>query len=68
MPCGSASPACSAIVQQFFRGRSASSPSTNPRTRRRVSTRGNRPAIRSSSLSVSASHRPGPTLWPAATA
>ena len=29
MPCGSGSPACSAMVQQFFRGRSASSPSTN---------------------------------------
>ena len=30
MPCGSRSPACSAMVQQFLRGRSASSPSRNP--------------------------------------
>ena len=29
MPCGSASPACSAMLQQFFRGRSASTPRTN---------------------------------------
>ena len=68
LPSGSRSPACSAIDQQFFRGRSASNPRTNPRTRRRVSTRGNREAIRSNSPAVSASHRPASTLWPAATA
>jgi integrase-like protein len=44
IPPGAPSPACSAVVQQFFRGRSASSPSTNARARRRGSTRGKRPA------------------------
>src|SRR4029450_6874749 len=43
MPSGVASPACSAIVQQFLRGRSASSPSTNPLARRRGSSRPNPP-------------------------
>src|SRR6185312_11337466 len=56
------------IVQQFFRGRSANSPNTNPRTRRRVSTRPKRPAIRSSSLSTSAAQSAASTLWPTATA
>ena len=46
MPSGVASPAHSAIVQQFLRGRSDSSPSTNRPARRRGSTRANRPAIR----------------------
>jgi integrase len=68
IPCGSRSPACSAIDQQFFLGRSASRPRTNCPARRRVSTRANRPAIRSSSLSTSAAHAPAPTLSPAATA
>ena len=40
------SPACSAIVQQFLRGRSAIRPSTNSRAWRRGSARPNRPAIR----------------------
>src|SRR5215813_12355453 len=34
-------PACSAIVQQFVRGNGASRPSTDPRARRRGSTRRN---------------------------
>lgn len=46
MPSGLASPAHSAIDQQFLRGRSDSSPSTKSRTRHRGSTRANRPAIR----------------------
>src|SRR5215204_4911535 len=62
MPCGSVSPACSAMLQQFLRGKSASSPSRNPRARRRVSTRANRPAIRASNLSASACQPAGPTL------
>jgi hypothetical protein len=37
-PSGVASPAYSAIVQQFLRGKPASKPSTNPRARRRGST------------------------------
>jgi len=40
------SPAHSAMVQQFLRGRSDSRPSTSFRARRRDSTRVNRPAIR----------------------
>jgi len=47
-PCGSRSPACSAMVQQFWRG-PAGSPRTNAPPRRRVSIRGNRAAIRASS-------------------
>src|SRR5206468_3798802 len=65
---GVASPTCSAIVQQFFRGRSASSVSRNPRTRRRHSIRPNRPAIRSSSSSTPADQPAGPTLARATTA
>lgn len=46
MPSGVLSPAHSAMVQQFLRGRSDSSPSTNFRTRHRGSTRANLLAIR----------------------
>jgi hypothetical protein len=67
MPSGVAWPACSAIVQQFFLGRSASSPSTNARACRRGSTRANRPATRPSSSSSPACQLAGVTLWPAAT-
>jgi hypothetical protein len=68
-PSGLASPACSAIVQQFLRGRSARSPSTNALARRRGSTRPNRPATRPSNSSSPACQRAGSTsrLWPAAT-
>jgi hypothetical protein len=51
MPSGDASPACSAIVQQFVRGNPASNPSRNNPTRRRGSTRTNRDAIRATSSS-----------------
>jgi hypothetical protein len=68
IPSGVASPACPAIDQQFFRGKSANNPSTNARTRRRGSTRPNRPATHPRSSSNIACHRPGSTLWPAATA
>jgi hypothetical protein len=61
IPSGVASPACSAIVQQFLRGRSASSPSTNALACRRGSTRGNRAATRPSNSSGPARHRPGST-------
>jgi hypothetical protein len=50
-PIGLGSPACSAILQQFLRGRSASSPSTNALARRRGSTRPNRAATRPSNPS-----------------
>lgn len=62
MPSGVASPACSARVQQFFRGRSDSSPETRCRTRRRGSTRVNRPAIRLIRPSKASCHRAGTTL------
>jgi hypothetical protein len=65
---GVASPECSASVQQFFRGRSASSPSRNPRTRARSSIRPNRPTIRSASSSTAADQPAGPTLARATTA
>src|SRR3954454_20973224 len=68
MPSGVASPACSAIVQQFLRGRSASNPSTKAWTRCRTSTRPHRPATRSSSSSIRARQPAGPTLAPAVTA
>src|SRR6516164_4755773 len=55
------------MVQQFLRGSSASRPSTNARARRRGSTRRNRLPVRVSSSSSTPSHRPGPTLGPAAT-
>jgi hypothetical protein len=62
-------PACSAIVQQFLRGRSASSPSTNALARRLGSTLGNQPATRPITSSNNSCHRAGSTsrLWPAAT-
>src|SRR4051812_44322303 len=68
MPSGVASPACSAIVQQFLRGRSASNASTNPRTRPRSSIRPNRAATRSSSSSTPVDQPAGPTLARATTA
>src|SRR4051794_11873517 len=68
MPSGVASPACSAIVQQFLRGRSASNPSRNPRTPPRISTRPNRRAIRSASSSTPADQPADPTLARAITA
>ncbi|MFJ1611014.1 hypothetical protein ACIOHS_48210 [Streptomyces sp. NPDC088253] len=45
MPSGVVSPAHSAMVQQFLRGRSANRPSTNRAALRRGSTRAKRPAI-----------------------
>ena len=68
IPAGLASPACSAILQQFTRGSPASSPTTNARARRRGSTLWTRAPTRSISSSRIPSHRPGSTLWPAATA
>lgn len=67
MPCGVLSPAHSAIVQQFLRGRSDSKPSTNRLARSRGSTRANRPAIRLMATSNASRHRAGSMLWPAAT-
>src|SRR5262245_232337 len=58
-PIGVASPACSAIVQQFLRRSPDSNPSTNARARRRDSTRENRPATRPTSSSNCPSHRLG---------
>jgi hypothetical protein len=71
MPSGLGSPACSASVQQFLRGRSASSPATNALARQRRSALANRPATRLHSSSNSSRQRAGSTLstlWPAATA
>ncbi|MFF8381932.1 hypothetical protein ACF07V_38235 [Streptomyces sp. NPDC015661] len=51
-----------------FAGRSDSSPSPKPRTRRRGSTRPNRPAIRPIRTSNVSCRRAGSTLRPAATA
>src|SRR3954464_14420324 len=68
MPSGVASPACSAIVQQFLRGRTVRNPSTKAWTRCRTSTRPHRPATRSSSSSIPARQPAGPTLAPAVTA
>jgi hypothetical protein len=68
IPPGLSSPACSAMVQQFLRGSPAIKPRMNARARRRGSTLPNRPPIRSTSSSRMPSHRPGSTLWPAATA
>jgi hypothetical protein len=56
------------MVQQFLRGKSAISPSTNDLARRRVSTLRKRDPIRVISSSKFPSHRPAFTLWPAATA
>jgi hypothetical protein len=68
MPSGVASPACSAIVQQFLRGKADSRPSTNPRARRRGSTLQKRGPTQSISSSSNPSHRARSALWPAATA
>ena len=62
MPSGVASPARAAMLQQFLRGRSDSSPSTRSRTRRRGSTRANRPAIRLIRPSNASCQRAGSTL------
>ncbi|MFB7338361.1 hypothetical protein ACFC00_43285 [Streptomyces adustus] len=66
IPAGLLSPAGSAIVQQFFRGNSASRPITNARALRRGSTRANRPATFAIRLSNTGCHRAGSTLWPTA--
>ena len=64
---GVRSPACSAIVQQFLRGSSASRPGANARARRRGSApRLNRAPARVISSSNVPSQRPGSTLGPAA--
>lgn len=62
MPSGVLSAAHSAMVQQFLRGRSDSSPSTNCRARNRGSTRVNRPAIRLIRPSNASCQRAGSTL------
>ncbi|MDQ0718615.1 hypothetical protein QFZ55_008067 [Streptomyces luteogriseus] len=62
MPCGVFSPAHSAIVQQFLRGRSDSRPSTNRPARNRGSTRANRPAMRPMATSNASRKRPGSML------
>ncbi|SPF06949.1 hypothetical protein SMA5143A_7793 [Streptomyces sp. MA5143a] len=56
------------IDQQFLRGRSDSSPHTKSLTRRRGSTRANRPAIRPIRTSNASCQQAGSTLWPTATA
>ena len=63
-----ASPACSAIDQQFTRGSPASRPRTNDAIRRLGSTRANRPPTRSISSSNSCRQRSRSTLRPAAIA
>ncbi|SDJ83687.1 hypothetical protein SAMN05421874_103351 [Nonomuraea maritima] len=62
IPCGLACPARSAMLQQFLRGRSDSSPSSKSRTRRRGSTRANRPAIRDIRTSNASCQRAGSRL------
>ncbi len=62
MPSGLISPAHAATDQQFLRGRSDSSPSTKSLTRRRGSTRANRPAIRLIRTSNASCQRAGFTL------
>jgi hypothetical protein len=62
MPSGVASPAYSAMVQQFLRGRSDSSPSTNCLARHRGSTRANRSAIRLNRPSNASCRWAGSTL------
>jgi hypothetical protein len=64
---GDWSPACSVMVQQFLRGSSANSPSTNARARRRGSTLRKPGPIRIISSSSMPSHRPASTLVAAAT-
>ena len=66
IPSGDGSPACSAMVHQFLRGSSASSPRTNARALRRGSTLQKRPPTRTISSSSIPGHRSGSTLWPAA--
>lgn len=56
------SPAHSAMVQQFLRGRSDNRPSTNFRARRRDSTRVKRPAIRLIRPSNASCQQAGSTL------
>jgi hypothetical protein len=69
VPSGLGSLACSAIVQQFLRGRSESGRRTNALARYCWSAGPNRPATRPSSSSSSPCQRAGSasTLWPAAT-
>jgi hypothetical protein len=55
------------LDQQFLRGMSDNSPSINSRTRRRGSTRANRPAIRDLRPSNASCRRAGSTPRPAAT-
>jgi hypothetical protein len=62
MPPGALSPAHSAMVLQFLRGRSDSRPSTNFRRRHRDSTRGKRPAIRLTRPSNASCQQAGSTL------
>jgi hypothetical protein len=57
IPPGDASPACPAMVQQFLRSNSASSPSTNARALRRDSTLGKR-AARGHQI-ITSPHKPG---------
>src|SRR4051812_37783453 len=68
MPSGVASPACSAIVQQFCGGRPASTPNRTPLARGRHLFGPTRPAIRSVSSSTPADQPAGPTLARATTA
>ncbi|MFC8272572.1 hypothetical protein ACFUJR_08520 [Streptomyces sp. NPDC057271] len=62
MPCLLASPAHSAIVQQFFLGNSDSRPNTNRLARNRGSTRVHRPAIRPMATSNASRQRTGSML------
>src|SRR6516225_2273024 len=66
IPSGEESRACSATVQQFTRGHSASTPSANAPARRRGSALRKRDPSRVISSSNIPSHRPGFTLGPAA--
>ena len=68
IPSGDASPACSAMVQQFLRRSPDGNRGTNARARRRGSTRANRPAIRPISSSNCSRRRTWSALSPAATA
>ena len=61
-------PTCSAIVQQFLRGNSASNPRTIRSAVRRGSTRPNRPAVCPIRSLNNDSARPGSKVWPTATA
>jgi excinuclease ABC subunit A len=57
MPPGLSSPACAAIVQQFFTGNGASSPATKSRRRRRGSGRAKHASIVSINASNTSEHR-----------